>query len=477
MRSFKPTSMPRRDWLAGSLSAVALAGCRSEPEDAGESAAQPVRSDVPLRVLWVGEADDSEVLQRAWALVSEQPLDLRVVPPPRHILAASEDSSAIAPEQFGRDLVQQASTADVLCYPLAMMSELVAEKRLMPLLEESPASPTPDNARESTPDVFAGGERESLPVALRVATSYAGQRLAEPLGGYLPALLLNQEESETKIRTWDEYESFVQSSDGKCCEPSAPAWAASTYLWRLASSLTATWLFEHESLHPLLNSPEYVAVLEQMARSVQQSVHADAGLSPSEIYDAVTAGTLRGGIGFPQSPPDQFAETEVTFAALPAGRQRVRSDALSTGHRLDPRRGMVDPFMLVGSLAASCRQTAAAKLFLDWIVDGDGSERLYRDIGSMLDTTSSTKGASGDPVQRYREWDIARLDHAGFVTTLRIPGAIEYYQALDQGVRACVHGGQDAKQVCDEITDQWMHLHRKYDLPSQRRAWRRAQEF
>ena len=158
--------------------------------------------------------------------------------------------------------------------------------------------------------------------------------------------------------------------------------------------------------------------------------------------------------------------------SLPGNRAAV-DDTLSV--RLDTRRIMMDPFMIVGSLAASCRQTAAADVFIKWLSGGAGSEPLYRSIASMIDTTTAASESSSDPKEQYRGWLNKQLTSAAVVPTLQLTGASEYYGVLDQTVRSCVHGDMTAQAACDEITDAWSRLNRKHDLPSQQRMWRRAQ--
>ncbi|MCM2372156.1 ABC transporter substrate-binding protein [Aporhodopirellula aestuarii] len=480
-RSPTPSDLPRREWLAGAISVISLAGCRSETQTT-DSSASPRRTDVPLRIVWVGDESETEILRRTWGSISEQPLDIRLVDAPRP--KPDADSAADAKLNLGRELFDKAGAADVIIYPVAMMSELVAEKRLMPLLTRSEAAKkqTVDQTDDDAAALLANSDTSPIPVALRIATSFSGERLATPLGGYLPALVLGEESQNIALDDWDAYEAFVKSSGGACCEPTAPTWAGSMYLWRLASSLTATWLFERESLQPLFSEPEYVAVLEQMRRTVKQSADASKGRTPGEIYNAVMRGELLGGIGFPQ-PNHARATAEsandgggtVTLASLPAGSSSKRLEQTQLGLRLDPSRGMVDPFMLVGSLAASCRQTAAADTFLNWISGGQGSEPLYRGISSIVDTRTAPSESTNNPLENYRGWLNTQLSNASFVTTLQLIGAAEYYDVLDEVVRSCVHGDQSAQDACAELTDRWARLHRKYDLPTQKRTWRRAQ--
>ncbi|MFG0289306.1 MAG: ABC transporter substrate-binding protein [Rhodopirellula sp. JB044] len=490
---------------------AAMAGCRSQ-DSPSESAASRRRTDVPLRVVWVGAEADADVLKRSWASISEQPLDVRIVAPPRPVPDASGETEAPAELNLSGELFEKAAASDVLIYPVAMLSQLVSKKRIMPLLDqaagkqasgtEATGQTRSDSAGdlETSETVFASEDRTTMPVGLRIATTFSSERLAIPVGGYLPALLLGEEANSTQetantqetasaqdangtkaaaITDWESYGEFVKSSDGKCCEPTAPTWAGAMYLWRLSSSLTATWLFERETLRPLLTEREYVAVLEQMQRAVQASVDAKQGRTPGEIYNAVASGELIAGIGFPQrglsTDEDASVGGLITLASLPTGSSSRRAEQSRLGLRVDPSRGMVDPFMLVGSMAASCRQTAAADTFLQWLAGGEGSEPLYRNIGEFIDTKTAPSESSNDPFEQYRTWLSKKLSDANFVPTLQLIGAAEYYAALDKGVRECVHENKPARQACEEISERWSRLHRKFDLPAQQRNWRRAQ--
>ncbi|WP_302120433.1 ABC transporter substrate-binding protein [Allorhodopirellula heiligendammensis] len=470
------SGLPRRDWIAGAGCLLATLGCRpGQPSEDSASRDATIHSDVPLRILWMGRAADATVLERTWASISEQPLDIRLLEPPRDAEStdAPDDPSPLQSQEY----LKQSSSADVLLYPVSMMGELVTNKRIMPLLANASSEESLGSTSADQHDTFRGLDRSSLPITLRLATTFAGEQMATPLGGRLPALMLGENSSDESIQSWSEYADFVESSGGKCAEPTALGWAGAMYLWRLASSLQTTWLFDRETLAPLLTLPEYVAVLQQMRAAVQKSSPEFRDLAPGQIYRLVANGELQAGIGFPQlgpSPEDARDQVNgvIAFSALPDGGDD--ESKLGTEIRQARQRAMIDPFMLVGSLAASCRQTAAADAFLDWLSGGQGSEPLYRSIASLVDVTSPASESSVDMAERYRAWLSTQLSKPGYVPTLQLAGAVEYYNSLDSIVRDCVLGDTTAEVACQQINDQWNHLHHQYDLPSQKRMWRRA---
>lgn len=460
--SFSQIVMDRRAWLAGASALVATSGCTSSKEiKSNEPTSSSSASDVPLRVVWVGTDSELDTIRRTWQSISEQPLDLRL---------ASASQHDTKPQS---DLIAMAAKADVVVYPLTLMAGMIQEKRLMPLLES-------ERRLDDESDVFTSAARTSLPPALKVATSFAGQQRAVPLGGQLPALILgesvNSDGNAKTIRTWTDYHTLAQQRDGKCAEPTAAGWAGAMYLWRLSSSLDASWLFDRESLEPLLRQPQYEEALQQMSDTVQLNPSQE-GDSPGQIHQKVAMGELDAGIGFPLLSLENSSDMSGTlsYAALPSGTDSAPADDDAIFVDTDLRRLTMNPFMLVGSLAASCRQTAAANQFLRWLSGGQGSEPLYRTIDSLIDTRRATVTSNSGAETGYRPWLKKQLANPNVVSTLQLLGAQEYYRVLDEAVRECVTGKMPAAKACDQIANAWAKLHQKYDLPSQQRAWRRAQ--
>lgn len=452
----------RRAWIGGTASLLAMAGCTPDEVAPAEQTAASV-SDVPLRIVWPGTEAEAETLRRTWQSISEQTLDIRLV----QMDVAS--GNAIADLAGAVDLIEMAGKADVVVYPLTLMAEMIGEKRLMPLLA--------DRAKPDESDVFVAADRRSLPPALKVAASFANEQRAVPLGGHVPAMMMGEsigsQQNPPSVETWVDYHRLAKSSDGKCAEPTSAGWAGAMFMWRLCTSLDTKWLFDRRTMQPLIAEPDYVAVLEQMSQTVKLNKNAN-GFTPGGVFEAVAAGELVAGIGFPYSK-SQLGDVsgQVTFTALPSSAIAMDDEVASLIVDGDLRRSMMNPFMLVGSLAATCRQTAAADQFLKWLAGGQGSEPLYRNIDSVIDLR--TKSESSGAAAGYSDWLRARMSNPNVVPTLQLAGAMDYYQVLDESVRECVHGSESAADTCQKISDAWMDLHRKFGVPAQQRAWRRAQ--
>ena len=523
--SDRKTRLDRRQWLAtsgrgfagvGAASMLSVLGCRSE--DPMSPADRPsARTDVPLRVLWVGDADEAAVIRRTWQSISDQPVAMTVVAPPEAISANETDDTA------GDDFWQAVDQNDVLVYPLIDVGQLVSSDGWMPVVRRSQSSGAAERtADRDAADVLVSGD--NLPAALEIAASYGGESRGVLLGGFLPALLLGEQlhgkQSRGKqsrgeplrggrstdrqlamagkpagVATWEDFHRLAQQHPQRVVEPLAPMWAGCAYLWRAASSMTSTWLFDRDDLQPLVDQPEYVAVLEQMQQTAQYQPETRA--TPGQIYSRIASGEWLAGIGFPiggnrsstpgndggektggdeidgketgdEDPPSSVA---VQVTAVPA-----HSDDENASAARDVHRQMFDPFALVGSLSASCRQTTAATMFLDWLAGGEGSEPVYRSLSRLIDRHAKAEPGQ-DPAAAYRQWWNRRIGSPSIVPPLQLIRGRQYHRMLDQNVRDCLSGNCSAAEATERTADQWAELHRAVGIKQQQRAWRRALGF
>lgn len=423
----------RRAVLASTVWSLAAAvGCDSDASP--EPNAQPDRPEVPLRVSWIGSSVDREAVRRAWSSVSTLPLEITVVELDR---ANAADTS--------QRWVEASEGTDVVIHPLAGLAELFAADEIVPLGGDQLARIDQANG--------------PLLTALRNgATRYAGHEVCVPLGGRLPALISGQRAEP--LESWSAYADWVRTLDGAAAEPSAGGWAAAMFLWRAGTTVRQGWLFEREAMEPTIASDAYVDVLDQMRETVSR--YAPGRLTAAEVWKRLHSGQLRGGIGFPAG--DAGAETSLQFARLPG----VRSG----------RRVLFDPFTPVGSLAADCRQTSAAKQFLWWLAGGTGSEVVRSQVSGMTVTRASAgRGAAGgEPAgDEYEFWLKNSLEQAVTRPTLQLLRAGDYYAALDRQVERCLDGEQKPAAALAEVARRWRMLTTAVGRQAQQRAWRRAQ--
>ncbi|PHQ33533.1 ABC transporter substrate-binding protein [Rhodopirellula bahusiensis] len=451
----------RRQWLAWTsvAGAAVLTGCREASKSDESESNTTVRTDVPLRVVWTGTDADAETLRRTWQSISEQPLKITVITPPNTSSETAEDQPAIW---------DAAAKAEVIAYPLSQLGEMVSRELIMPSLQS-----------ESSEDSGASTTK-SDPPAVRVAMTFAQEPRAKCLGGSLPALMVG-EKAATKVSTsaaitWGDLEQLAAEFPGQVAEPTAEGWAGVSYLWRLASVLSATWLFDRNTLEPLLTQPEYVDVLRQMAATAKHGP--ESSMTPGEIFRDVSSGKLVAGLGFPQVTTDQTdAEDEATLtsnvqvAAFPIAESgAVDADGVALART---GRVVLAPQTLVGSLAASCRQTAAANQFLKWLAGGQGSEPLYRSIPGLQHPTASSSidDATGG---NYQPWLRTAWQNPNVMPPLNLVGGDRYLAVLDSEVRQCLTGDKTPEDACAAISKSWSDLHNEFGVKKQKRSWQQA---
>ena len=444
----------RRPWILGiCLVGAVVAGCkRSQPDDQPAPAAA-VRTDVPLRVVLMGEDSTAAAIEQAWSGISEQPLDVTVVP----VGAAAAQ------------LVQQAGASDVLIYP-SQRTAILADADLL--------SPLPDAVLGADALDAAG----LLPALRSGPMQYGGQTLAVPLGAVQPALLVGGAEWDDEQRpTWQQYQQRIaELPAGRAAEPLAEGWAAMMFLWRANTYSASAWLFDRDDFRPLLTEPPYDKALSEL---VQAATHYPSErMTPQQVWQAVLADRLDVAIGWPAGVAPDAAAGDLRVLPPPAA-DEVYTSSL-TGWR--PVENGAEAVLLAGtepvaSIAASCRQTAAARRFLQWIAGAEGAAMLRQQVPAFTVTRQRDPDAqagrpSGDAVaDRYSRLLRGQLSGNRMRPILRLKGAHEYLQALDQQVIAAIEGRQDVPTSLRQATAAWEAITDRHGRSDQQRAWRRSQ--
>ncbi len=425
-----PADFPsdRRRFLVGATAVVASldVGCSKQTPVAAPTA--QTRKDVPLRVLLVGEPDDKNAISRGWQAVSEQEIQVDVLPLNRADPGGISDA-----------FLAGAKKADVVIYPLVLVGEAARNDAVVKM----PA----DELKRIELEVGT-----LLPAARNGAARYGGSAYALPLGCALPAVVAQSKVEP--LESWEDYDQLVGNQwNGSAAEPTAAGWAGTMFLWRCSG--IKNWLFERKDLRPLINTQPYVTSLELMLRT--NGRYASKDQTPDQIWTLVGEGKLRGGIGFPTRRSRATGNTFVF--ALP------RAVNLS--------KVVLDPFSPVISLSASCRQTTASKRFVEWLCGGEGSRSVRGQVSGMTELrgVTSSSGASSP----YDEWLAGQLQVPLTAPCLQLNGASDYLVALDKGVRRALKGEVTAQKAMDEVAEQWADLTSAIGVDTQIRAWRMAQ--
>ncbi|NND98846.1 MAG: hypothetical protein HKN47_16130 [Pirellulaceae bacterium] len=431
------TKYNRREMLAAAGVATLAIGCGKK--DDPEEATTPARSEVPLRVLWVGAEADAQTVQRAWAAVRSQPLKMDVV-------SLQRDN----PVGVVEAVLDKYKRIDVLVYPLLATGELSRALALVPLSDDDVDSVEDELGR-------------LLPTVRNGAAQFAGEFVATPIGARLPALLSTNEIDS--MSSWTEYHRWVDTElSGQAAEPLSPGWAGAMFLWRAATTIQGEWLFDRDGLKPLVADEEYVDVLTQMVETAKR--YTGERKSPAEIWNQLRGGQLRGGIGFPGTGEQVAqAEVDVNISDLPGA--------------ADTSRVLLDPFAMVASISSGCRQSNASKDLMNWMSGGEGSESLRSQVDAITVTRSApaerrfeSRQASSDG---YERWLRERLTKRLSLPTLQLLAADEYYAVLEQQIGSAIAGDRRPAEALGELAAAWSKLHQRLDVQEQSRTWRRAQ--
>lgn len=426
------------------------------------------RTDIPLRVLLYGDSSWADALTTAWGGVADQPLAIQRIDPADVSAAAAGDGSSAA--TLDRQVSEKMLVTDVAILPIGLLPVLQEEKLFTPLA----------SAFTRQDDLPLD---RLLPVLRQSVMRWAGDDAGVPLGSPQPSLLVAATEAdlENVPTTWEEYlrlaEQLKRASGGPVvAEPLAGGAAAKMFLWRAGDAEPSPWLFDRETLEPLLTDEPYVEALETMRRCAEH--YGPKRLTPGEVWHGAAKGELKLAIGWPApvgDPPQVASIGDVRLATMPtAGGDNDRADSGANGGV------MPDPDSPLGLISSRCRQTAAARRFLVWLAGGEGSEMVRSAAPQMTVLHSDSPGngiepAGGAEPAGYDGFLAQRLSSIRHRPTLRLHRYDAYLAALDRQVLACLDGEVSPGDALAAASESWKALTAQVGADRQAQAWRRAQ--
>jgi hypothetical protein len=431
------------------LAAAAVAGCdsNSAPDTAADDTPTTRSSNVPLRVALVGDQSEADAIQSAWALTSEQPLEFQRIESTRDD-AELDEANRLEPWQ---DI---ALRSDVLIVPQRLLGTLTAAEAIVEFQTGL--------MKEYRRDYGA-----LFPAVRNGLGNDGGRRWGLPCGAKTLALLTIDADSDAE--TWAEFDRRVEAVDGRAAEPLAVGWAAASYLHRCATSIDRDWLFHRSDMEPLIDEPDYIAVLEQLAETATR--YQQTELTPMGIWQRMRRGDLRVAIGFecPVLPAeDTAAETDGDVFDI----------GVSTGPvEIEGERIWFPPSTPLACISSGCRQTDASKRLIGWLSGGESVDAVRQQTNRFSQTRQAVQQNPSALQTAYSRWLSERLDTLQAVPSLTLPGGSHYYDALDQQVRRCVAGEVAATDALSAAKQEWQRITDKLGRPGQLAAWKRVLGF
>lgn len=433
VKSAKPNTIHRRHLLHSSLITGAwfASGCSPSSTDIREEVPGSSRQLVKLRVLFVGDSADADVIKRGWESVSDHPVDLKVLP-----LQRSD------PTELRNQLDTAYLSADVAIVPLVVLPTAFHAQWIIPL-----TGGEFDQLRGEAGELYAS--------VRNAAANYAGQTLSIPLGS--GQLCLVSSDPLEQVDSWLEYDQLVQEVEGSASEPTAPGWAAGSFLARCAGD--RDWLFSGETFEPRLTQSQYEEALTLMVETCAR--YRVKEQAPEQIWSAVTEGNLRAGIGFPDRRGAR--NLLVPVQALPGS-----SNASGV---------LLDSFSPILTLPSSCRQTLVAKQFMVWLSGGEGSSSVRSQVAGMGNVRSPSVISQRGPTSASSSYDellASVLTSPVTLAGLQLIGGEAYYHSLDQQIQRAIRGDLEPIQALSAVCDDWNRITDSVGRDDQVRAWMRA---
>jgi len=462
------------------LSLVLLAGCPSA--DPGLPPLEPAAPLRPLRVVVVDDAPLAGAFEREWSARTGESIEVANV-----TLADFEQ------EKF--------AAADVLIYPPGLLGGLAESRRIVPLDDE-------------TINAESFARRDLLPLVRQYEMRWGEATYAVPMA--CPRLaLLYRTDLLAKLNlapptTWDDYTRAAERlSDRSALEELAPAddqpwsgtvepltrgWRSEMLLARAASSIRQQGhlsdVFDFVSMDALIDTPPFVAALENMQTAAAFQPADALSVDPAEARRRLLAGEAAMALTWLPSP-QQFQPPEGSTDPLPLAAAAVPGSSryydMSDQNWRDREEG-VRSVPLVGfagrvaSVAAgSPRKREAFDLLVllagsDWTAVARSSREAHpfrrkhlEQLGAWLPPETS-----GELAESYREY-LDELELSSLVmVSPRVPGRTKYLAALDAAVAKVIAGDDSADVAAAEAAAAWDTITGEIGVAEQRTAYRRS---
>ena len=466
-----------------------LGGCVRPGPDSPSPSPVPPASNVPLRLLVVGDpamAQAVEQLRNEWQAQAGTPLEVAHT--------GQLDLNAA-----------QGPDAHVLIVSSALLPDLAVRQWIVPMPSPTGAGHDAEKAGDA-PDVF--------PFLRAREVVWADATVAVPFGSAVLTLYYRADLLERlKLRpprTWPEYTRIAALLADRSAlaaagvpatspwyptvEPLGPGWAGVVLMARaapyVAHRANYSTFFHIDTMRPLVDGPPFVRPLEELIAAVGPNGQELLRFDPAQARHAFWSGHCGMAVTWPSATHPASAPSNpnlrAAIAELPGS-----SEVFNIGSRnWEPRTPGEDPHVALvgiagrlGVVTSQCPAPDAGFRLLQWL-SGEPWDRQVCPVSP--ETTLFRRSHMRSP----QAWTEAQLPAAiatqyallvqraftqqQWLFALRIPGRSEYLAALDQAVHEAVRGQQTPREALQNAAKRWQEITTRLGLDRQRDAYRRG---
>ena len=393
-------------------------------------------------------------------------------------------------EKFADDNFAAAQTADLLIYPAWRLGELASRDLLVPISE--------DNAR-----LEENANRSLLFSDRDQAISWGGKQVAMSMGQSHWVMLYRSEILETLSvsppATWKEFDKLVDSiealSEGdlpkRIAIPLQGHWASYSLLVRVASAIRVpgkfSSLFEVSTMQPLVDTEPFLKSLQAWQKQVgpfplsQTPAEVLADYAQGEVAVALIPLNSHwldevGSDAFPQTTLSGVPGWEAVYDV----NREVWIEQLAGTKLCVPLIGSSG--MLVSASNSSQQQRNGIDV-MTWMTSKPMSGILSQEspqAGMSRKVHLANPGPwlgtsfSADHAAQFADYMNGLEGTRRVLISLRIPGAEQYLQVLDDAVRDSILNHANAVETLASAASQWISIVAEKGMPEQKRAYRQS---
>lgn len=469
--------------------ALVISGCGSstDPKGSFSDDGNGKIASGPLSVIVLDDEALGRAIKRQWSAHSEQDVTI-------HDLSAREFVTA-----------EERPTADAIIYPTGLLGELAEDKLIRPIPQHVVEHESVD-------------WRDMLPLDRGAHVTWDKKIYALSFGSPSFVLFFRVDIFEAlKLNlptTWSEYEQTAKKlsdpavladlapADDRAwsatVEPLAPGWASQVFLARAAAYVRHpsrySTLFNYVSMEPLIDRKPYVQAMDELAAANLFGPENYSDLTPAAARRAIFKGHCAMAISWPVNDRDGNGGTGSAMKRYPISVAPLPGSTVTFNFSDDQWQKRKSKETHVPLLAVSGRLGSVLK---DATNARGALNMLARLTSTELGTTVASQSKQttmfrSSHVTRPEAWVNRALDSQAaqqyslafqkeqqgtiWLFSIRIPGRIQYLDALDDAIQRVMVDGQSSGESLKAAADRWREITESdgRTIESQRKAYEKS---